>query len=75
MIGPQARRQQTYKRYNRFLSLVQAECSYTEDQILVLLDDCPLLDDDELCEETAAEEAILILNDPDYWTMIEREKV
>ncbi len=77
MTGPQAKRQQAYNRsaYDKFLILVQAECSScTESQILALLEDCPLLDNDELCEETAAEEAVSILRDPAYRLMIEQAR-
>jgi hypothetical protein len=54
--------------------LVQEGCKANKLQILELLDECNLLENDEYCTETAAEEAVEILNDPEYWAMLEREK-
>lgn len=61
MPGPQAHRQQAHSQYTEFVSLVQASCNVTEQHILELLEDCPLLDNDELGVEDAAQEAVEIL--------------
>lgn len=61
MTGPQAHRQQAQNQYTEFISLVQASCDVTEQHILELLEDCPLLDNNELGVEDAAQEAIEIL--------------
>lgn len=62
-LAAQAHRQQMHGAFVEFMTLIQAKCNATEQQILELLEDCPLLDNDELSVRDAAQEAIALLTD------------